>query len=231
MLACNATRDLTTIGTEQRTEVIRAMGRANKEEAANEPPARRPGGRNARVKAQIFAATAELVARDGIAGFRYEEVAEFAGVHKTSVYRNWPDREALVVDALLHYAENLASVADTGDIHRDLVDFLVALAGGLDTPFGRTLEQAIQPARHPATVRALTRILDQRVAAMQQRVDTAVDRGELTPVDSSFLGEMISGPVHLIVNRGMRPFTRTDAERIVAVVLAGIRATASPVHS
>lgn len=190
------------------------------------PPTRRPGGRNARVRAQILAATAELVARDGIAGFRYEEVAEAAGVHKASVYRNWPDREELVVEALLRYAEDLASVADTGDIHRDLVDFLVALAGGLETPFGRTLEQVIQPARERSTVEVLSRILDERVAAMRQRVDLAVDRGELPPVDSAFLGEMISGPVHLIVNRGMRPFTRADAERIVDVVLAGIRATA-----
>ncbi|MCV7285650.1 TetR/AcrR family transcriptional regulator [Mycolicibacterium wolinskyi] len=192
------------------------------------PPTRRPGGRNARVRAQILAATAELVARDGIAGFRYEEVAEAAGVHKASVYRNWPDREELVVEALLRYAEDLASVADTGDIHRDLVDFLVALAGGLETPFGRTLEQVIQPARERSTVQVLSRILDERVAAMRQRVDTAVDRGELPPVDSAFLGEMISGPVHLIVNRGLRPFTRADAERIVDVVLAGIRATVRP---
>jgi hypothetical protein len=36
---------------------------------------------------------------------------------------------------------------------------------------------------------------------------------------------MISGPVHLIVSRGTRSFTRADAERIVDVVLAGIRAT------
>ncbi|MFC7326643.1 TetR/AcrR family transcriptional regulator [Marinactinospora rubrisoli] len=194
---------------------------------ADRPPARRPGGRTARVRAQILAATAELVARDGIAGFRYEEVAERAGVHKTSVYRNWPDREELVVEALLRYAEDLASIADTGDIHRDLVDFLLALAGGLETPFGRTLEQAIQPAHPSPTVRqAVTRILDQRVAALRRRVDTAVARGELPPVDSAFLGEMISGPVHLITNRGVRPFTRTDAERIVGVVLAGIRATA-----
>ncbi|WP_099039396.1 TetR/AcrR family transcriptional regulator [Mycobacterium neglectum] len=192
----------------------------------HQTPARRPGGRNARVRTQILTATAELVARDGIAGFRYEDVAEFAGVHKTSVYRNWPDREELVAEALLHYAEDLASVADTGDIHRDLVDFLLALAGGLETPFGRALEQAIQPARQRSTVQAVARILDQRVAAMRGRVDAAVDRGELPPVDSSFLGEMISGPVHLIVNRGMRRFTRTDAERIVGVVLAGIRAMA-----
>lgn len=188
------------------------------------PPARRPGGRNARVKVQILTAAAELVARDGIAAFRYEDVAAAAGVHKASVYRNWPDREELVADALLRYAEDLASIADTGDIRRDLVDFLVALAAGLETPFGRTLERAIHPAhRHDATIRALTRVLDARVAAMQHRVDTAVDRGELPPVDSSFLGEMISGPVHLIVNRGMRTFATADAERIVDVVLAGIR--------
>ncbi|QBI54868.1 TetR/AcrR family transcriptional regulator [Streptomonospora litoralis] len=194
---------------------------------ADRTPARRPGGRSARVRAKILAAASELVARDGIAGFRYEEVAELAGVHKTSVYRNWPDREELVVEALLRYAEDLASVADTGDIHRDLVDFLLAIAGGLETPFGRTLEQAIQPAdRNPNVRQALARILDQRVAAMQRRLDAAVERDELPPVDSSFLGEMISGPVHLIVNRGMRTFTRADAERIVGVVLAGIRATA-----
>ncbi|MUL41311.1 TetR/AcrR family transcriptional regulator [Streptomonospora sp. PA3] len=194
---------------------------------AGRAQARRPGGRNARVRAQILAATAELVARDGIAGFRYEEVAERAGVHKTSVYRNWPDREELVVDSLLRYAEDLASVADTGDLHRDLADFLMGIAGGLETPFGRTLEQALQPAaQSPAVQQAVSRILEHRVSALRQRVDTAVDRGELPPVDSSFLGEMISGPVHLVVNRGTRPFTRADAERIVGVVLAGIRATA-----
>ncbi|MBL1079396.1 TetR/AcrR family transcriptional regulator [Nocardia sp. 2] len=198
-------------------------------DAEEQPPARRPGGRTARVRAQILAATTELVARDGITGFRYEEVADRAGVHRTSVYRNWPDREELVVEALLRYAEDLASVADTGDLHRDLVDYLLALATGLHTPFGRTLEQAVQPAQHSPAIRgALARILDQRTAALQQRIDTATHRGELPPTDSAFLGEMLSGPVRLIVHRGLRPFTRADADRIVTVVLAGIRATARP---
>lgn len=180
------------------------------------------------VRAQILDATAELVARDGIAGFRYEEVAELAGVHRASVYRNWPDREELVAEALLQHAEDLASIADTGDIHRDLVDYLVALASGLDTPFGQALVLAVQPTHENPVVRqTVARVLKERGAAMRQRVNLAVDRGELPSVDSAFLGEMISGPVHLIVNRGIRPFIRTDAERIVDVVLAGIRATES----
>jgi AcrR family transcriptional regulator len=190
------------------------------------PSARRPGGRTARVRAQILAATAELVARDGIAGFRYEEVAELAGVHKTSVYRNWPDREELVVEALLAYADDLGSVADTGDLRRDLVDFLMALAESLGRPTARALVLATQAAHEsPAVRRAATRILEVRAGGMGRRVDLAVDRGELPPVDRSLFGEMLSGPVHLIVNRGIRPFTRADAERIVDVVLAGVRAT------
>lgn len=66
---------LTTIGTRaEKQEVSAAMA----DGTADRSPARRPGGRNARVRAQILAATVELVARDGIAGFRYEEVAEFS---------------------------------------------------------------------------------------------------------------------------------------------------------
>ena len=190
------------------------------------PSARRPGGRTARVRAQILAATAELVARDGIAGFRYEEVAERAGVHKTSVYRNWPDREELVVEALLQYADDVGSIADTGDLRRDLVDFLMAIAEGLGRPIGRAIAQATQAAHEsPAVRRVTTRIHEERAAGTRRRVDLAIERGELPPVDRSLLGEMLSGPVHLIVNRGIRPFTRADAERIVDVVLAGIQAT------
>jgi AcrR family transcriptional regulator len=190
------------------------------------PSARRPGGRTARVRAQILAATAELVARDGIAGFRYEEVAELAGVHKTSVYRNWPDREELVVEALLQYADDVGSVGDTGELRRDLVDFLMTIAEALDRPIARALTLATQATHEsPAVRRAATRILEGRAAATRRRVDLAIDRGELPPVDCHLLGEMISGPVHLIVNRGIRPFTRADAERIVDVVLAGIQAT------
>ncbi|MGV9314774.1 TetR/AcrR family transcriptional regulator C-terminal ligand-binding domain-containing protein [Streptomyces sp. NPDC003691] len=200
------------------------MGTGKAEDTGNRSPARRPGGRNARVRERILGATAELVARDGITGFRYEEVAELAGVHRTSVYRNWPDRAELVAEALLQYAEDLASIADTGDLRRDLVDHLVALAGGLGTPFGRALELAVQPARdNPAVRETVARILERRGAALRRRVDLAVERGELPPADSVFLGEMISGPVHLVVSRGLRPFTRADAERIVDVVLAGIR--------
>jgi len=196
--------------------------------ADGSPAARRPGGRTARVRERILAATAELVARHGFVGFGYEDVAELAGVHKTSVYRNWPDRDALVSEALLWNVEGMVSIADTGDLRRDLVDFLTALGESLNSPRGQALLQAARSAHeNPATRRTVTAIFQQRTDLVTRRVDSAVVRGELPPVDSYLVTQMLSGPAYSYVDHGLRPFTRTEAERITDVVLAGIRHTAS----
>jgi hypothetical protein len=66
---------------------------------------------------------------------------------------------------------------------------------------------------------------DQRLETARQRFDSAVDKGEIPPVDSYFLTELLCGPVYLYINRRRHPFTREVAEKIVDVVLAGIHAT------
>ncbi|GAB7038975.1 TetR/AcrR family transcriptional regulator [Catenuloplanes sp. NPDC020197] len=189
--------------------------------------AARPGGRNARVRSQILAATTELVARDGVAGLRYEEVAELAGVNRNSVYRNWPDRAELVSAALSQYADDAAPLRDSGDLRRDLVDFLLLFAERLASPVDRALFQATVSAPGNAELDEAVRAAhDQRLATVRRRFDDAVATGEIPPVDGYLLTELLSGPVFLYVNRRRRPFTREVAETIVDVVLAGIRATA-----
>jgi len=122
--------------------------------------ASRPGGRTARVRERILAATVELIARDGTDGFRYEEVAERAGVHKTSVYRNWPDRDELIIEALTRHAGREVPLADTGDLRADLVEFLLALAAELTTPVGRALVSAVHNREREAVVRTVRGGLD-----------------------------------------------------------------------
>ncbi|MFG1607442.1 TetR/AcrR family transcriptional regulator [Actinoplanes sp. NPDC049265] len=191
-------------------------------------PAARPGGRNARVRSQILAATTELVARNGVAGLRYEEIAELAGVNKNSVYRNWPDRAELVSAALKRYAEESAPLHDSGDLRRDLVDFLLVLAERMTTPTGRALMQAaIAAPGHTELDEAVRAAYDQQFATARRRFDSAAAKGEIPPVDSYFFIELLSGPVYLYVNRRRHPFTREVAEKIVDVILAGLHATAS----
>ncbi|WP_329064163.1 TetR/AcrR family transcriptional regulator [Amycolatopsis sp. NBC_01480] len=68
------------------------------------------------MRRRILEAAAELIARDGIGGLRYDQVAELAEVNKTSVYRNWPDRTTLIAEALAAFAADVAPLHDSGDI-------------------------------------------------------------------------------------------------------------------
>ncbi|MGW3108145.1 hypothetical protein [Streptomyces sp. NPDC001100] len=63
---------------------------------------------------------------------------------------------------------------------------------------------------------------DLRHDLVDHPVAGAVARDELPPVDGCFLAELPTGPVHLCVGRGLRPFTRAEAERVTDVVLAGL---------
>lgn len=189
-------------------------------------PARRPGGRTARVRRRIVEAAVELIAREGVGGLRYDEVAELAGVNKTSVYRNWPERTALVADALATFGADAAPLRDSGDLEADLVDFLESLAAVMASAEGRALQNVVAAARQKPELRAVVdEVFDRRVATLRERLQTAVGRGELPASDLSLIGEMLAGPVQLFVSRGARTFTRQDARRITAIVLAGVRAT------
>jgi AcrR family transcriptional regulator len=197
-------------------------------ENAPEKSSRRPGGRNARFREHVLDAVVMLVAEQGIAGFTYDNVAELAGVHRTSVYRNWPDRHQLVSEALLRRTGSHARLEDTGDLRQDLVDFLLAFAGSLSTPMGWAVWHAIHAARQNSELlETVEAVAAPRLEMIRRRLDSAVERGELPAVDAYFVAEMLTGPAYFYVSRGVRPFRTAEAERIVDVVLGGIQRTAS----
>lgn len=196
-----------------------------KDDAHRAAPVRRPGGRTARVRQQILTAATDLMAVHGIDGFSYEEVAELAGVNKTTVYRNWPDRGELVVDVLSWFATDALAVPDSGDLRADLVEFLVALANSLSTARGRALSNVVASALANEEMRAiLDTVHERRIAPLRRRLDKAVADGELPAVEVYFFTDLVSGPVHLFRWRRRGSFTSADAGQVVDVVLAGVRA-------
>lgn len=64
-------------------------------------PARPPGRPRAGLNEAVFAATLRTVAEIGYARATVERIAAAAGVAKTTVYRRWPTKGALIVDCLL----------------------------------------------------------------------------------------------------------------------------------
>ncbi|MEO8920377.1 MAG: TetR/AcrR family transcriptional regulator [Polyangiaceae bacterium] len=68
-------------------------------------------------------ATLHELARSGYASLKVEDIAVRARVNKTTVYRRWPTKEALVRAALLSISDQQAdlSIPDTGSVHEDLL--------------------------------------------------------------------------------------------------------------
>ncbi len=72
-----------------------------RETTADRPADRPPGRPRAGVNDVVFAATLRTVQELGYAAATVERIAAAAGVAKTTVYRRWPTKGALIIDCLL----------------------------------------------------------------------------------------------------------------------------------
>ncbi|MHC1559001.1 TetR/AcrR family transcriptional regulator [Actinomycetospora sp. C-140] len=184
---------------------------------------RRPGGRSARVRAAVLDAALELLRSHGLEGLKVSEVAERAGVHETSIYRRWGNRENLLIDALLDATEQLR-VPDTGRVRDDLIAYVGDLAAFLASPTGHALEHTLSAAGDdPAMREARDRYWAARSAGSQQMITRAVGRGELPDtVDPRLAIEMLVSPVHFRVLLTREPIEPGLPARLVDALLAGI---------
>jgi AcrR family transcriptional regulator len=78
----------------------------------------RPADRE--ITARILEVTVSLVAERGCAALTMDEVARRARVPKSTIYRRWSSKGALLVDAYVSVASLYQQVIDTGSLRRDL---------------------------------------------------------------------------------------------------------------
>jgi AcrR family transcriptional regulator len=130
----------------------------------------------------IRVATVDVLLRDGFAGLTMEEVADRAGVGKASLYRRWPNKVALVVDAVHRLAEDWVEVPDTGSVREDMLGFLRAIVRTKRTETEVftvvSSEAACNPELAVAFRKEFLSGLDESLRMIVQR---GVDRGELPP--------------------------------------------------
>jgi AcrR family transcriptional regulator len=134
------------------------------------------------VAAILDAAIAE-VDRVGYANLNLEGVAELARASKASLYRRWPGKFELVMDAIYHVFPDPSTVEDTGSLRTDLLAALRSGADQLAGPAGHAIRGVIgdvlRDPRRAAQFRAHTR--GNSAQAMREIVQRAARRGELDP--------------------------------------------------
>src|SRR5579864_1578870 len=163
-----------------------------------EAPVRRPGGRSARVRAAALEATLDELVDRGYAAMTIQGIAARAGVNKTSLYRRWGSKGALLADALLAEVPEMPVPPDTGELRRDLL-VLWSTAPPLRRPgdFDRpvAVSRALAAAGDDPDVAAAHRVLwERRLELVRIVVDRAVARGELPAgADAELLMDLLVG--------------------------------------
>jgi AcrR family transcriptional regulator len=177
----------------------------------------------------ILNAALDLVGEVGYARLSIEAIAARAGAGKQTIYRWWPSKGAVLLDALLMLSENENNepmdLPDTGDVEADLKNVLRATVIELNNP------------RYSEPMRALAAemLVDEKLAAdyaerleepmrelKRRRLRSAQDAGQLAAdLDLDIAIDLVWGPLR---NRWLYregPITAAYTDRLIETVLTG----------
>lgn len=177
--------------------------------------------RVARSKAKVIDATLGLLTERGVTGTSVEAVVERSGVAKTTIYRHWPTRGELILDAIDACIEP-AVVPDLGTLRADLH----ALIGGLCDALSSTRWAALMPSlidaaeRDPEFAEIHRRFATTRASPLHEVIRRGIERGELAgDVDVELLSDLLAGPVFYRRLVAGQPLDRASGERLVDRIL------------
>jgi AcrR family transcriptional regulator len=181
----------------------------------------RPGGRSARVRAAVLAATLAELADRGYSGASLDDVAARAEVHKTTVYRRWRTKEALVLDAMLEQASQTVAVPDTGTLRGDLLELARRSAAIQTSPAGEAVVRAVagEAPRNPQIAAASRRFWAERLQLDRTILQRARDRGEIgTATPRRPVIEALLGPLYFRLLVTGEPLDDAFIEGVVNLV-------------
>ena len=131
----------------------------------------------------IFDATLRQLAEVGYAGATMEGIAAAAGTGKASLYRRWPSKDALVLDALDCSLPPVDDAPDGRTLREDLVYLLRRMITSMNGPAGAAIRAVLTDAnRNEQLVQTVhERVLLPRKRAMYDALERAVATGEARP--------------------------------------------------
>jgi AcrR family transcriptional regulator len=186
-----------------------------------------PTRRSQRSRQAILTATTDLVGEVGYTKLTVEAIAARAGVGKQTIYRWWPDKGAVLLDAYLTLvgADQDLTFPNSGDLEADLRLVLGSVVDSLaDAGFEqrcRALLAAIQDDPKLAAA-LLDRLLRPWLTATKRRLRAAQQAGQIGNVDLEVAAELLYGPVYYRWLLRTGPISRQYVDAVVAMTLQAL---------
>lgn len=170
-------------------------------------------------RAAILAAAWALYEERGLAALTIEGIAGRAGVGKTTIYRWWPHKAAILLDAMTEQMAGAIAFPDTGSTREDLRLQMSALLRLFATTSGRAYLSLVAASVDDPSVAAglRDRLIASRRTASIGCLRRGVERGELRPdLDLGLLVDALYGAVYYNVLVAHAPLDEAYVERLLA---------------
>jgi AcrR family transcriptional regulator len=179
------------------------------------------------VRAAVLAATLAELAAVGYAALTVEDVARRAGVHKTTIYRRWQDRDRLILDALTDHVAAEVPMPDTGTIEGDLLELARALVRWLQSTAGQAVIATMVSGvwQQPEIAEMRRRFYADRFQRAEPMIVRAIARGELPAgTNPAALIKAMIAPIYLRLLVTAEPIDEVTADQAATMALAAARA-------
>ena len=156
----------------------------------------RPGGRTEAVRAAVAEAVLELLKR-GNASFSMAEVAELAGIHRSTLYRRWQTQADLVQEAMTLHAAKII-IPDNGNWKKDLRELINTLAKFVEDPIEMAIVRTIIDPKNTNLAAQITEYWAPLMVQQASPIHKAIQRGEINnKIDPQMLFSLILSPLLL----------------------------------
>ncbi len=189
---------------------------------------RSPGRpRSEESRQSILRSTLKMLKNEG--GFPelcIEAIAADANVGKTTVYRWWPTKAALVADAFSASADDELRFPDTGSVQNDMSVQMRRLIRVFRSKRGKVVAALLAGGQSdPELIEAFReRFLWPRRQNAYQALQRGIDRGELPRgIDLDLVLDALYGPIYMRFLIRHDKLTEEFADNLCALVLNGLR--------
>ncbi|MFF9643090.1 TetR/AcrR family transcriptional regulator [Kitasatospora aureofaciens] len=155
-----------------------------------DPPAKRPGGRSARVQAAVHQALTDLADERGADRLTIPAVAERAGVNPTTIYRRWGTLQALLAEVALHGTD--VQSPSSGDLRTDLEAYATRTLADLTRPGGIAFFRAEVSPDIDERRSGLRECLQRATAGLDTVLEASRARGETPPPLERLLDRIVA---------------------------------------
>jgi AcrR family transcriptional regulator len=182
--------------------------------------------RSERARLAILEAAADLLIEGGLEATTIEAIAARAGVSKVTIYKWWPSRGAVAVDAYFHRYRETISFVDTSDVAADLTLQIRTLIRAFRGRAGRVMAELIGQAQTDSVLADTLRTgwLQPRREASAAVLQLAIDRKQVrSDIDVQTVMDQLYAPLYWRLIMGHQPLDDALAEEVVRNCLDGIR--------